>query len=81
MSSSNDTVLWSIIIIRTYILFSGQVLIQKVPSSFIEFALNNVEQFTLARDHEDIDIKLSSQNNSTDEQWKKFIEQFYAASQ
>jgi hypothetical protein len=54
---------------------------KKVPSSFIEFALNNVEQFTLARDHEDIDLNLTLQNETTDEQWTQFIEQFYAASQ
>ncbi|CAF4045375.1 unnamed protein product, partial [Rotaria sp. Silwood2] len=53
---------------------------KKVPSSFIEFALNNVEQFTLSCNHEDIDINLNSQNDSTDEQWTQFIEQFYAAS-
>ncbi len=54
---------------------------KKVPSSFLEFALNQVEQFTLARDHEDIDIHLNAQNETTDEQWTQFIEQFYAASQ
>ncbi|UJR08277.1 hypothetical protein I4U23_012549 [Adineta vaga] len=58
----------------------SQPSLQKVPSTSIEFALNKVEQFTSARDHEDIDIKLASQKNSTDEQWKQFIEQFYAAS-
>jgi len=55
--------------------------IKKVPSSFIEFALNNVEQFTLARDHEDIDININAQKDTTDEQWTQFMEQFYAASQ
>ena len=60
---------------------SGQPSLQTVPSSYIEFALNKVEQFTAARDHEDIDIKLTSQKVSTDEQWTRFIEQFYAASQ
>jgi hypothetical protein len=54
---------------------------KKVPSSTIEFALNNVEQFTLARDHEDIDINLNTQEETTDEQWTQFIEQFYAAAQ
>ncbi|CAF3458715.1 unnamed protein product [Rotaria sp. Silwood1] len=53
---------------------------KKVPSSFIEFALNKVEQFTLSCDHEDIDVNLNSQNDTTDEQWTQFIEQFYAAS-
>lgn len=55
--------------------------IKKVPSSFLEFALNKVEQFALAHDHEDIDITLNIQNETTDEQWTQFIEQFYAASQ
>jgi hypothetical protein len=54
---------------------------KKVPSSFVEFALNKVEQFTSARDHEDIDISLKSETDPTDEQWTQFIEQFYAASQ
>ncbi|CAF1010009.1 unnamed protein product [Adineta ricciae] len=58
----------------------SQPSLQTVPSSFIEFALNKVEQFTAARNHEDIDIKLASQKASTDEQWTQFIEQFYAAS-
>jgi hypothetical protein len=40
-----------------------------------------VTDYTLARDHEDIDINLSTQNDSSDEQWTQFIEQFYAASQ
>ncbi|CAF1150656.1 unnamed protein product [Rotaria sordida] len=53
---------------------------KKVSSSFIEFALNQVEQFTLSCNHEDIDINLNAQNNITDEQWTQFIEQFYAAS-
>jgi len=52
-----------------------------VPSSFIEFALNKVTDYTLARDHEDIDINLNTQTDSSDEQWTQFIEQFYAASQ
>lgn len=55
--------------------------LKKVPSSYLEFALSKVEQFTLARDHEDIDIHLNTQNETTDEQWTQFIEQFYAASQ
>jgi hypothetical protein len=59
----------------------GKIPPKKVSSSFLEFALNNVEQFTLARDHEDIDINLSAQNDITDDQWTQFIEQFYAASQ
>lgn len=54
---------------------------KKVSSSYIEFALNKVEQFTSACDHEDIDINLNLQNETTDEQWTQFIEQFYAASQ
>jgi hypothetical protein len=54
---------------------------KKVSSSAIEFALNKVEQFTLSRDHEDIDINLNVQNDTTDEQWTQFMEQFYAASQ
>lgn len=54
---------------------------KKVAASFIEFALAKVEQFTLARDHEDIDINLNAQNETTDEEWTQFIEQFYAASQ
>ncbi|CAF1462352.1 unnamed protein product [Adineta steineri] len=58
----------------------SQPSLQKVPSTFTQFALEKVEQFTLARDHEDIDIKQNSQKDSTEEQWKKFIEQFYAAS-
>jgi hypothetical protein len=78
-------------LIRTNTVLNGSVSIKpilgkipstkKVPSSFIEFALNNVEQFTLARDHEDIDLNLTLQNETTDEQWTQFIEQFYAASQ
>ena len=54
---------------------------KKVPSSFVEFALNHVEEFTSARDHEDIDRNLNLETDSTDEQWTQFIEQFYAASQ
>lgn len=54
---------------------------KKVPDSFIEFALTKVEQYNLARDHEDIDIHLNVQNETTDEEWTQFIEQFYAASQ
>ncbi|CAF5165216.1 unnamed protein product, partial [Rotaria magnacalcarata] len=53
---------------------------KKVPSSYLEFALKKVEQYTLACDHEDIDISLNLQNDTTDEQWAQFIEQFYAAS-
>ncbi len=54
---------------------------KKVPLSSIEFALNKVTDFTLARDHEDIDINLTTQVDTSDEQWTQFIEQFYAASQ
>jgi len=54
---------------------------KKVPLSFIEFALNKATDYTLARDHEDIDINLNAQVDSSDEQWTQFIEQFYAASQ
>ncbi|CAF3201071.1 unnamed protein product [Rotaria socialis] len=53
---------------------------KKVPSSYLEFALKKVEQYALACDHEDIDISLNLQNDTTDEQWAQFIEQFYAAS-
>jgi len=73
-------------LLRTNTTLTGQSLgkipsTKKVPSSFLEFALNNVQQFTLARDHEDIDINLNAQKETTDEQWTQFIEQFYAASQ
>jgi hypothetical protein len=77
-------------LIKTYTITPGQSpkpvsgrnpLAKKVPSSFIEFALNKVEQFTLACDHEDIDINLNAQHETTDEQWTQFIEQFYAAAQ
>ena len=54
---------------------------KKVPSSCLEFALKKVEQFTLSRDHEDIDPGAETQNVTTDEQWTQFIDQFYAASQ
>ena len=54
---------------------------KKVPSSCIEFALKKVEQFTLSRDHEDIDLGAEPQSVTTDEQWIQFIDQFYAASQ
>jgi hypothetical protein len=54
---------------------------RKVPASNLEFALNKVEQFTLARDHEDIDVNLNNQDETTDEQWTQFIDQFYAAAQ
>lgn len=54
---------------------------KKVPLSFIEFALTKVIDYTLAREHEDIDINPSSQVDSSDEQWTQFIDQFYAASQ
>lgn len=54
---------------------------KKVPSSFIEFALNKVTDYTLSRDHEDIDLNINAQIDSSDEQWTQFIEQFYAASQ
>ena len=52
-----------------------------VPSSFVDFALQKVEQHASACDHDDIDIHLSARDESTDEQWTQFIEQFYAASQ
>ena len=52
---------------------------KKIPSSFIEFALNKVEQYVLALDHEDIDINIDLQNDPTDEEWTNFLEQFYAA--
>jgi tubulin monoglycylase TTLL3/8 len=77
--------------VTTYTILSGQASAKpvlgkissakKVPSSFVEFALNKVEQFTLACDHEDIDINLNAQIDSTDEQWTQFFEQFYAAAQ
>jgi len=60
---------------------NGKISSKKVPLSSIEFALNKVIDYTLARDHEDIDINPSTQIDSTDEQWTQFIEQFYAASQ
>jgi hypothetical protein len=66
---------------RTNTILGKMPSIKKVPSSNIEFALNKVEQFTLARDHEDIDINLNIQEEPTDEQWTQFIEQFYAAAQ
>ena len=52
-----------------------------VPLSFIEFALNKVNYYTLGREHEDIDINENAQTDTSDEQWTQFIEQFYAASQ
>jgi hypothetical protein len=54
---------------------------KKVPLSYIEFALNKVTDYILARDHEDIDINPGAQIDSSDDQWTQFIEQFYAASQ
>ena len=54
---------------------------KKVPLSSIEFALNKVTDFVLSREHEDIDININAQNESSDEQWTQFIEQFYTASQ
>ena len=54
---------------------------RKVPSSYIEFALNKVNNYILARDHEDIDMTSDMQTDSSDEQWAQFIEEFYAASQ
>lgn len=54
---------------------------KKVPSSAIDFALNKVNDYTLARDHEDIDISADLHAEPTDEQWTQFIEQFYLASQ
>ena len=54
---------------------------KKVPVSAIDFALTKVNNYTLARDHEDIDISLDVQGEPTDEQWTQFIEQFYLASQ
>ncbi|CAF0803535.1 unnamed protein product [Rotaria sordida] len=61
--------------------FNGKISsIKKVPLSFIEFALNKVNQYTLSRDHEDIDINVNLQLDPSDEQWTQFIEQFYTAS-
>ncbi|CAF2430806.1 unnamed protein product [Rotaria sp. Silwood2] len=61
--------------------FNGKTsLTKKVPLSFIEFALNKVNHYTLSRDHEDIDINANLQLDPSDEQWTQFIEQFYAAS-
>ena len=54
---------------------------KKVPLASIEFALAKVTDYVLSRDHEDIDISLEAQSETTDEQWTQFIEQFYAASQ
>ena len=54
---------------------------KKVPSTAIEFALNKVNDYTLARDHEDIDISADLHAEPTDEQWTQFIDQFYLASQ
>ena len=54
---------------------------KKVASSYIEFALNKVNYYILACDHEDIDMSSDVQTDSSDEQWAQFIEQFYAASQ
>ena len=54
---------------------------KKVLSTTIEFALNKVNEYTLARDHEDIDMSPDLQTETTDEQWTQFIEQFYLASQ
>ncbi|UJR37974.1 hypothetical protein I4U23_030656 [Adineta vaga] len=51
-----------------------------VPLSYIEFALKTVNDYTLSREHEDIDINQTSQVDTTDEQWSHFIEQFYVAS-
>jgi len=59
---------------------NGKTTIKKVLASTIEFALNKVNDFTLARDHEDIDISSDAQTETTDEQWTQFIEQFYLAS-
>jgi len=60
---------------------NGKSSTKKVSLAMIEFALSKVTDFTLARDHEDIDINPSAQIDSSDEQWAQFIEQFYAASQ
>jgi hypothetical protein len=60
---------------------NGKSSTKKVPLSFIQFALSKVNDYTLARDHEDIDINSNVQIESSDEQWSQFIEQFYAASQ
>ena len=60
---------------------TGKTAVKKVLASTIEFALNKVNEFTLARDHEDIDLSPESQTETTDEQWTQFIEQFYLASQ
>ena len=52
-----------------------------VSSSYIEFALKIVNDYTLSREHEDIDINQATQPDITEEQWTHFIEQFYVASQ
>ncbi|CAF1079154.1 unnamed protein product [Adineta ricciae] len=51
-----------------------------VSSSYIEFALRIVNDYTLSREHEDIDINQATQPDTTEEQWTHFIEQFYVAS-
>jgi hypothetical protein len=60
---------------------NGKSSTKKVPLSFIQFALSKVNDYTLARDHEDIDINSTIQADPSDEQWTQFIDQFYAASQ
>lgn len=59
----------------------GKTSSKKVPSSAIEFALKKANEYILSRDHEDIDMALETQVETTDEQWTQFIEQFYLASQ
>jgi hypothetical protein len=54
---------------------------KKVLSTAIEFALNQVIDYTLARNHEDIDISNDACPEPSDEEWTQFIEQFYSASQ
>jgi hypothetical protein len=60
---------------------NGKTSTKIVPSSFTEFALKTVNDYTLSREHEDIDINQTAQAEVTDEQWTHFIEQFYAACQ
>ncbi|CAF0755371.1 unnamed protein product [Adineta steineri] len=58
----------------------GKTATKKVPSSFIEFALKKVIDYTISREHEDIDILPNTTIEPSDEQWTQFIDQFYAAS-
>ena len=54
---------------------------KKVPSSAIEFALTRVNNFTLFRQHEDIDTSPDLSGEPNEEQWSQFIDQFYLVSQ